>query len=141
MARSIVGEVAPEQVAEFDFLVREFSPVAARWACRPSNEPTASVTDLGQAVLGMVALGVTTDVCKYLVIESAKNAAKSGGSWFRRWFGRAKVTLETEVPGLPTEQVEPIRQRAVAAVVAHGLAADQAEELGLALVRSWSAPG
>lgn len=141
IARSIVREVAPEQVAEFDFVAREFSPVAVRRACRPSNEPTASVTDLGQTVLGMVALGVTTDVCRYLIIESAKNAAKSGGGWFRRRFGRGKITLETEVPGLPAEQVELIRQRAVVAAVGYGLAADQAEALGLALVRSWSTPG
>lgn len=137
VARSIVEKVAPKQADEFDFVAREYSRAAARRARRPSNEPTASVNDFGQAVLGMVALGVTTDICEHLLTAVAKNAAKSGKDWLHRWRGKGKITLETEVPRLPAEQVKIIRQRAEEAAVKQGLAAEQAEALASALVDSW----
>ncbi len=129
-------DVAPEQEVEFDFVARAYSPRAERIARGSSNEPTASVADLGEMVLSTVALGVTTDVCKYLVVA----AAKSGRTQLSRVLKRQKVTLETEVPELPAAQVELVRRRAVAAAIEHGLAADQAEEFGAALVKSWPPP-
>lgn len=137
VARNIVEKVAPQQADEFDFVAREYSRAAARRARRPSNEPTASVNDIGQAVLTAVALGVTTDICEHLLTAAAKNAAKSTKGWLHRRFSKAKITLETEVPGLPAEQIERIRQRAEETAVEHGLPADQAKALAKALVQSW----
>lgn len=137
MARSIVKKVEPEQADEVVIVAEKYRRAAARRARRPSDEPTASVTDVGQTVLAAVALGMTTDICEYLLIAGAKKAAKSSKDWLRRQFGKKKIIPETEVPQLSDEQRELIRQQAVAAAVKQGLAAEQAKELAEALVDSW----
>jgi hypothetical protein len=57
VARDIVREVAPEQLAEFDFVAQRYAsaPEVARRSRRPSNEPTASILDFGGEALTAVA--------------------------------------------------------------------------------------
>jgi len=137
VARGIVEQMEPEQVGEVEPVARVFSRAVVRRARRPSNEPTASAIDVGQAVLAAVALDVTVDICEDLVITVGENAVKSGKDWLHRRRGKKKITPETPVRVLSDEQVELIRKDAVAAAIAHGLTPERAEKFADALVASW----
>jgi hypothetical protein len=139
VAREIVGEVAPDQVGEFAFVAQRYAqaPGAAERAGRPSNEPTASMIDLGGHALGVIALGVTTDVCKDLLVHGVKQARQGGWGRLRRLFRRDRPELDRPVPPLTEEQAPVVHQQVRSAVLATGADAALADSVATALVRSW----
>ena len=140
VAREVVGVVAPSEVGEFDFVARRYAehPAAVRRAGRPSNETTASILDYGGQVLTVVAVGVTTDMCKDLIKMGARDLRVNGRRRLRRLFRREPaVQLDDEVPPIGDEHVEMLRTKAVAAVIDAGGDAAVADAVGEALVQSW----
>ena len=137
VARDVVRQVAPEQLAEFDFVARRCAndPAAARRARRPSNEPTASILDYGGEALTAVVVGLTSDITKDLIKQGVRRARRA--PWIRRLTGRGEIDLDEPVPPLPADQLEAVHAQVVAAVLAGGGNAELAGAVSAALTRSW----
>jgi hypothetical protein len=143
VARDIVREVAPEQLAEFDFVAQRYAsaPEVARRSRRPSNEPTASILDFGGEALTAVAIGPTTDIAKDLIKLGVRQARRRGSSWLRKVLSQDEIDLDEPVPALASEQVDLVHAKVVAAVLAGGGSAELASSVSAALVRSWPRSG
>ncbi|WP_431907941.1 hypothetical protein [Micromonospora carbonacea] len=141
IARDIVAEVAPDELADFDFVATAYlrDPAAARRARRAGAEPTAAGwEEAGQAV-GVLAAAVVVDICKDLVVAGAKAAGRRyrAAGWWP--FRGPTVDEDSVVPPIPPGQEERIRALAAGRAADRGAPEALAADLAAVLVKRWNA--
>ncbi|MEU8191864.1 hypothetical protein, partial [Micromonospora carbonacea] len=138
---AIVAEVAPHELAYFDFVANAHHPsqAAAGRARGAGEQPgAAGWEEAGQAV-GVLAAAVVVDICKDLVVAGAKAAGRRyrAAGWWP--FRGPTVDEDSVAPPIPPGQEERIRALAAGRAADRGAPEALAADLAAVLVKRWNA--
>ena len=148
VSKSIVVQIAPEELDLFDELVEEY------FQDPTPPDPTTAATDdplgfgLGEALVAVTpaAMAVVNIVLNHLMTESFKAAQEESSEVIKKKIkalfnpkkigGEPASRVETDLPPLSKEQMEHVRKLARKQAIAFGIAPARASKMVDALVGS-----
>jgi hypothetical protein len=137
IVRSVVAEVAPDELSDFDPVARTFAeaPPAAR---RGRSETSEASPGPGQSVPTLaLAVAVAADLTDDAVLVGARTVRRRAAAAWARLRNRGRLDLEHLPP--PVREVDAARLEAAAIVSARERGASDAlaVAIGAALARQW----
>jgi hypothetical protein len=136
VARVIVSMQAPEELREFDLVAGAFdaAPGAARRAGNASNETTASSATIAGETMTTLALLVSSDVARSLLLTGQTAAI---AWWDPRGWRRARPTVTEPAPPIIEDQAAAVEDRFRDELRAHGMDDALADSMASAARSSW----
>lgn len=140
LATAVLSDVAPEELADFDTVLRGFDTSARAHQRAQHGVEQETATGIAEAgeVLGGIVLAAGSDLLKDAVKDGAKRSGRRIASLFPR---RSRARSSTPLPPLSPDRAEKFRVRAAELCAQYGAPPATARAIAESVVARWpSAP-
>lgn len=137
VVRAAVGDVAPDELADFERVARGYAASAAKrgWPWHTESSASASVV-AGQPVAALVT-AVGAELGTDVVLLGAPTVRRRIATLWSRLRGRTTIDLDSPPPAVREVDVARLQAAAITMARARGASDDVATSIGTGLARQW----
>lgn len=137
VARAAVADVAPDELADFERVARDYAASAAErgWPWHTESSASASVV-AGQPVAALVT-AVGAELGTDVVLLGAPTVRRRIAGLWSRLRGRTTIDLDSSPPAVREVDAARLQAAAITMARARGASDDVATAIGTALARQW----